>query len=63
VKVEFFKMGRVHSHEFNRRRAQVVVNRDGSRRALRSHGRELEFGRHINDEQRLNAASARRAVR
>jgi len=56
VKVEFFEMGRVQSHEFNRCWAQVVVSRDGSRLALRSHGRELDIGRHMSDEQRLSAA-------
>ncbi len=56
VKVEFFEVGCVQSHEFNRYWAQVVVSRDGSRLALRSHGRELEFGRYMNDEQRLSVA-------
>jgi uncharacterized membrane protein len=56
VKVEFFDVGRAQLHELNRCWAQVVVSPDGSRLALRSHGRDLEFGRFMNDEQRLSAA-------
>lgn len=56
VKVEFFEVGRVQSHELNRCWAQVVVSPDGSHLALRSHGRELEFGRFMSDEQRLSTA-------
>jgi uncharacterized membrane protein len=29
------------------------VGRDGGRLALRSHGREVVIGRHLNDAQRL----------
>jgi uncharacterized membrane protein len=32
----------------------------GSRRALRSHGREIAFGRHLTGEQRLAIARALR---
>jgi uncharacterized membrane protein len=37
-----------------------VAEGDGSRLALRSHGRELEIGRYMNDEQRLDLARALR---
>ncbi|HEX6828152.1 MAG TPA: DUF2244 domain-containing protein [Burkholderiales bacterium] len=47
-------------YEFNRYWAQVVVSWDVSGRAcrvaLRSHGREVEFGRHLTDEGRLEVA-------
>jgi len=56
VTVELFELGRLRSHEFNRFWARVVVSPDGSRLALASHGRELEFGRHMSDEERLAAA-------
>ena len=56
VRVEFSDVGRVRSHEFNRCWAQVVVSGDGSRLALRSHGRALEIGRFMNDEQKLELA-------
>lgn len=46
--------------EFNRCWAQVVVRCDAPGRAcrlaLRSHGREVEFGRHLTDEGRLALA-------
>lgn len=54
--VEIFDGGRISRFEFNRYWAQVVCAGDGSRLALRSHGRELEIGRHMNEEQRLAAA-------
>ena len=56
VRVEFSERGRLRSHEFNRCWAQVVVSGDGSRLALRSHGRALEIGRHMNGEQKLGLA-------
>jgi uncharacterized membrane protein len=56
VEVEFFVAGRHRRHELNRCWAQVAVSDDGSRLALRSHGRELEIGRYLNDEQRLKLA-------
>jgi uncharacterized membrane protein len=43
-------------HKFNRYWAQVVVSRDGSRLALRSHGREIEIGRNMSDGQRRELA-------
>jgi uncharacterized membrane protein len=54
--VEFRDAGRARSHELSRYWAQVVVSRDGARLALRSHGREVEIGRHLNGEQRLSLA-------
>jgi uncharacterized membrane protein len=60
VKVEWTSAGDLHRGEFNRHWAQVVANGDGSRLALRSHGRELEIGRYLNDEQRLDLARALR---
>lgn len=56
VKVEWFEAGHARSHEFNRLWAQVVASPGGARLALRSHGREVEIGRHVNDEQRLMLA-------
>ncbi len=56
LEVEIFEAGRTQQHEFNPRWAQVVVSGDGSRLALRSHGRELAIGRYLNDEQRLKMA-------
>jgi uncharacterized membrane protein len=56
VKVESFEAGRATSHELNRLWAQVVASPGGARLALRSHGREVEIGRHMNDEQRLTLA-------
>ncbi len=56
VKVEFFDGGHVRSYQLSRYWAQVTVSRDGGRLALRSHGRELEIGRYLSDEQRLDMA-------
>jgi len=56
VVVERWETGRVSRYEFNRHWAQVVVNQSvphgNSVLALRSHGREVEFGRHLTDQQR-----------
>jgi len=43
----------VTRHELNRYWAKVVCSAEGSRLALRSHGREIELGRHLCEEQRL----------
>ncbi|MBI3044769.1 MAG: DUF2244 domain-containing protein [Betaproteobacteria bacterium] len=51
VEVEICEAGRARCHEFNRYWAQVVSG-EGARLALRSHGREVEIGRHLNDDQR-----------
>ena len=56
VRVELFEAGQARSHEFNRCWAQLVASPDGARLALRSHGREIEIGRHRNDEQRIGLA-------
>ena len=56
VKVEWESGNNLLSGAFNRHWAQVVVNGDGSRLALRSHGRELEIGRYMTDGQRLELA-------
>ena len=42
--------------EFNRYWAQVVCDAAGSRLALRSHGREVEFGCHLTEEERVKLA-------
>jgi uncharacterized membrane protein len=56
VKVEWLNAGRTGSHEFSRSWAQLVTVPGGGRLALRSHGREVEIGRHMSDEQRLTLA-------
>ena len=56
VSIEIREVGRARHHELSRYWAQVVVSRDGARLALRSHGREVEIGRHRNDAQRLALA-------
>ena len=52
--------GEVSRHEFNRYWAQVVLQPGRWGRqvvlALRSHGRQVEFGRHLTEEQRVEAA-------
>ena len=55
VLLERWETGRASRFEFNRFWAQVVVHRPGPGRtilALRSHGREVEFGQHLTEEQR-----------
>lgn len=42
--------------ELSRYWAKVVCEGDGSRLALRSHGREIELGRYLCEEQRLEMA-------
>ena len=56
VEVESFEGGRRRRHEFNRQWARLVVVGDGERVALRSHGRELEIGRFVGAERRLEIA-------
>ena len=53
VEVEICEAGRAWSHELSCYWAQVVVGGDGGRLALRSHGREVVIGRHLNNAQRL----------
>jgi uncharacterized membrane protein len=56
VLVERWETGQVSRYEFNRYWAQVVVSHSASGGksvlALRSHGREVEFGQHLTEEQR-----------
>ena len=51
-------LDRVERFEFNRYWAQLVVREPVARPrlALRSHGREVEFGRYLTDRQRLELA-------
>jgi uncharacterized membrane protein len=60
VTVESVEREAVSRFELNRHWAQVVLARDGVsgqvRLALRSHGREVEFGRHLNDAERAQLA-------
>jgi len=56
--IEIGETRQVRRYEFNRWWAQVVCERNGSRLALRSHGREIEFGRYLTDEQRQSFAGA-----
>ncbi len=58
VEVEVVEAERLDRREFNRRWVQVVCERDGSRLALRSHGCEVVFGRHLSGGQRLAIARA-----
>ena len=55
VEVEVLDGGRLRRFDCNRQWAQLVC-RDGGRLALRSHGREIEIGRHLNEQQRLSVA-------
>jgi uncharacterized membrane protein len=60
VLIERRERGAVSRHEFNRYWAQVVVQpaRQGRQvvLALRSHGRQVEFGQHLTEEQRREMA-------
>ena len=56
VSIEIREVGRARHHELSRYWAQVVVSRDGARLALRSHGCEVEIGRHLDEGQRLALA-------
>jgi uncharacterized membrane protein len=60
VLIESSEARRRTRHEFNRHWARLVVQPAGGGRhtrvALRSHGREVEFGRHLTDDQRLEVA-------
>ncbi len=62
VVIECWERGSVRRFEFNRRWAQLIVCEprgvERGRLALRSHGKEVEFGIHLTDERR--AALARR---
>jgi uncharacterized membrane protein len=56
IAVEVQEGAHVTRRELNRHWSQVVCDRDGSRLALRAHGREIEVGRHLCAEQRLEMA-------
>jgi uncharacterized membrane protein len=58
LKIEARVGGNVQRVEFNRHWAQVVTRHDAgrSRLALRAHGREVEFGRHLTSEDRERIA-------
>jgi len=56
VKVESCEAGNRRHHEFSRHWARLVVDGGGNRLALRSHGRELEIGRFVSAERRLEIA-------
>jgi uncharacterized membrane protein len=64
VLIESSEARRRTRHEFNRHWARLVVQPAAAGRharvALRSHGREVEFGRHLTDDQRLEVARALR---
>ena len=61
VQIEVAEIGRVRRFQFNRWWAQVICEDNGRLLALRSHGREIEFGRHLTVEQRRLVAGALRA--
>jgi len=64
LEVEVAEGRAVKCFEFNRYWSQVVCDDRGRRVALRSHGRELEIGRHLCEEQRmLMANELRRELR
>ena len=58
LNVERFDGGSVRRQAFNRYWARLIITRDGSRLALRSHGREFEIGRVMSNAQRLRLARA-----
>ena len=60
VEIEVADVERVQRFRFNRCWTQVVCARDGATLALHSHGRQIEFGRHLTNEERLQAAGALR---
>jgi uncharacterized membrane protein len=58
VRVERLDGGSTSSEVFSRYWARVIVEPDGSRLALRSHGRELEIGRTLGEAERLELGHA-----
>jgi len=56
VEIEIADADKVKRYEFNRWWAQIICERDGRRLAVRSHGREVEFGSGLTDDQRLALA-------
>ena len=58
VEIEVADVERVQRFRFNRCWTQVISSPDGASFALRSQGRQIEFGRHLTNEERLRAAGA-----
>jgi uncharacterized membrane protein len=56
VSIEVHEGNRIVRQEMNRYWARVVFAFDGSRVALRSHGREFEIGRHLCQTKRADMA-------
>ena len=56
VAVEVREGSQVIRHELNRYWAKLVCAADGSRLALRVHGREIELGRHLGAQARFEMA-------
>jgi uncharacterized membrane protein len=56
VEIEIADADKVKRYEFNRWWAQIICALDGRRLAVRSHGREVEFGSGLTDDQRLALA-------
>jgi uncharacterized membrane protein len=60
VLIERRERGQIDRHEFSRYWARVVfepsVPGRGNVLAVRSHGRQVEFGRHLTDDQRRQVA-------
>jgi uncharacterized membrane protein len=56
VAIEVHEGAHITRRELNRHWSQVVCEADGSRMTLRSHGRDIEVGRHLCAEQRLAMA-------
>ncbi len=54
--IERVERGKIRQFEFNRYWAQVVCDAAGSRLMLRSHGREVEFGHYLTEEERVKLA-------
>jgi uncharacterized membrane protein len=64
VRVDIVEGRVVRHYELNRHWSQVVCDRDGMHLALRSHGKEVEIGRHLRAEQRIEfAGELKRALR
>lgn len=55
LQIEVLDGGHLSRFDCNRHWARVVYEGDG-RLAVRSHGREFEIGRHLNEQQRLSVA-------
>jgi len=54
--LERVEHGNFRQFEFNRYWAQVMCDAEGSRLALRSHGREVEFGHYLTEQERVKIA-------